>query len=125
MRSEIYAKRWVSRAAVVLLCALACTSALAQSAVKSLRLAMSAAESTFDPAAIDDVPSNDVARLIFDPPLEFEFHARPIKLKPATLDALPTVSADGRSYTMSVKPGIYFSDDPAFGGKKRELTAAD
>jgi oligopeptide transport system substrate-binding protein len=117
--------------------ALACMSAHAQAtaqttvqaanqtATKTLRLAMPIAESTFDPAAIDDIPSNDIAMLIFDPPLEYDYHARPIKLKPATLVAMPIVSADGRTYTMSVKPGIYFSDDPAFGGKKRELTAAD
>ena len=31
---------------------------------------------------------------------------------------------DGRTWTIRVKPGIYFADDPAFKGKKRELTAA-
>jgi oligopeptide transport system substrate-binding protein len=102
------------------------SSAFAQSAApKTLRLSMSAAESTFDPAAIDDVPSSDIARMIFDPPLEFDYHARPAKLRPATLSTMPDVSADGRSFTLNVKPGIYFQDDPAFGGKKRELTAAD
>jgi oligopeptide transport system substrate-binding protein len=105
--------------------ALACASATAQNAQKTLKLAFRIAESTFDPAAIDDVPSSDIARLIFDPPLEYDYHARPVKLRPATLLALPDVSADGRTYTMSVKPGIYFADDPAFGGKKRELVAAD
>jgi oligopeptide transport system substrate-binding protein len=107
--------------AMVLLAA----QANAQDATKTLRLAFIAAETTFDPAAIDDVPSNDIARLIFDPPLELDFHARPVKLRPATLAALPEVSADGRTFTMQVKPGIFFADDPAFAGKRRELTAAD
>jgi oligopeptide transport system substrate-binding protein len=102
-----------------------CASVHAQAATKTLRLAFRVAESTFDPAAIDDVPSNDIARLIFDPPLEFDYRARPVKVRPATLATLPEISADGRTYTLSVKPGIYFADDPAFGGKKRELTAAD
>ncbi len=105
--------------------ALCATCAYAQSATKTLRLAFAAAESTFDPAAIDDIPSSDIARLIFDPPLEYDYHARPIKLKPATLAKMPEISADGKTYLLSVKPGIYFADDPAFGGKKRELTAAD
>jgi ABC-type transport system substrate-binding protein len=35
------------------------------------------------------------------------------------------VSADGTTFTVRIKPGIYFIDDPAFGGRKRELTAAD
>ena len=45
---------------------------------------------------------------------------------PSTAAAMPRDlgrrHARGRS---SVKPGIYFADDPAFKGKKRELTAAD
>ncbi len=97
----------------------------AQGAAKTLRLAFATAESTFDPAAIDDVPSSDVARLIFDPPLDYDYHARPVKLKPSTLTALPEISPDGKIYTLTVKPGIYFADDAAFGGKKRELVAAD
>ncbi|XLM22020.1 ABC transporter substrate-binding protein, partial [Chromobacterium piscinae] len=39
--------------------------------------------------------------------------------------AMPTVSADGLTYTFHLKKGIYFAPDPAFKGKKRELTAAD
>jgi oligopeptide transport system substrate-binding protein len=115
----------VSVCVYALACMIANAQAQGQATAKTLRLAMSAAESTFDPAAIDDVPSNDIARLIFDPPLEFDYHARPIKLKPATLAKLPDISADGKTYLLTVKPGIYFSDDPAFGGKRRELTAAD
>src|SRR5205814_1089963 len=30
-----------------------------------------------------------------------------------------------KTWTFKIKPGIYFADDPAFKGKKRELTAAD
>ena len=39
--------------------------------------------------------------------------------------ALPEISPDGKTWTIRIKPGIYFTDDPAFKGKKRELTAAD
>ncbi len=92
---------------------------------KVLRLTSPAAESTFDPAASDDVPSSDIIRLIFDPPLDYDYHARPVKLRPATLSALPEVSADGKTFLFSVKPGIFFTDDPAFGGKPRELVAND
>jgi ABC-type transport system substrate-binding protein len=35
------------------------------------------------------------------------------------------VSADGTTFTIHIKPGIYFADDPAFNGRKRELTAGD
>ena len=92
---------------------------------KTLHIAFTAAETTFDPAASDDIPSSDIIRMIFDPPLEYDYHARPVKLRPATLTAMPDVSADGKTFTLAVKPGIYFQDDPAFAGKKRELIAAD
>ena len=38
---------------------------------------------------------------------------------------MPEISADGRTWTIRIKPGIHFADDPAFKGKKRELTAHD
>ncbi len=38
---------------------------------------------------------------------------------------MPQISEDGKTWIIKVKPGIYFADDPAFKGKKRELTAAD
>ena len=44
---------------------------------------------------------------------------------PTRSTAMPEISADGMTYTMQVKPGIYFDDDPAFNGKKRELVADD
>ena len=102
-----------------------CAFAAPTGAAKTLHIAFTAAETTFDPAASDDIPSSDIIRMIFDPPLEFDYHARPVKLRPATLAALPDVSADGKTFTLSVKPRIYFQDDPAFGGKQRELVAAD
>jgi oligopeptide transport system substrate-binding protein len=108
-----------------LLVALLLVFAFPATAQKTLRLTFGAAESTFDPAALDDIPSNDIARMIFDPPLEYDYHARPVKLRPATLATMPYVSADGKTYTLEVKPGIYFQNDPIFGEKKRELVAAD
>ncbi len=38
---------------------------------------------------------------------------------------MPEISADGKTWTIRIRPGIYFADDPAFKGKRRELTAAD
>ncbi|PTT93151.1 bicyclomycin resistance protein [Pelomonas sp. HMWF004] len=97
----------------------------AQPPEKVLRYAFKIAETGFDPAQISDSYSKAVAGGIFDAPLEYDFGARPFKLRPATLAEMPEISADFKTITMRVKPGIYFSDDPAFKGKKRELTAAD
>ena len=38
---------------------------------------------------------------------------------------MPQISADFRTFTFRLKPGIYFADDPAFKGRKRELVAED
>lgn len=92
---------------------------------KVLRYAFKVAETGFDPAQISDKYSKDIAGAIFDSPLEYDFGARPFKLRPATLAEMPEISSDFKTITMRVKPGIYFSDDPAFKGHKRELTAAD
>ena len=38
---------------------------------------------------------------------------------------MPDVSSDFRVWTIRIKPGIFFHDDPVFKGKPRELIAAD
>ena len=93
--------------------------------LKVLRYAFLIAETTFDPAQISDLYSNIVAAGLFDAPLEFEFLAKPVRMRAATLAALPEVSDDFKTFTFRVKPGIYFADDPVFQGKKRELVAED
>ena len=94
-------------------------------AEKVLRYAFQVAETGFDPAQINDVYSAIIFSHIFDAPLTYDYLARPYKLKPNTAAAMPEVSADGRTWTIRIRPGIYFADDPAFKGKKRELTAQD
>ena len=39
--------------------------------------------------------------------------------------ALPEITDGGRTWTIRVKPGILFADDPVFKGRPRELVAAD
>jgi ABC-type transport system substrate-binding protein len=92
---------------------------------KVLRYAFKVAETGFDPAQVTDKYSKDILGGILDAPLEYDFGARPFKLRPATLVEMPQISADFKTITMKVKPGIYFADDAAFKGAKRELTAAD
>ena len=93
-------------------------------ALKVLRLA-SESETGFDPARVGDARSLRVISHIFEPLLEFDPLARPVKLRPRTAEALPEPAADFRTWTVRVRPGIFFTEDPAFGGKPRELVAAD
>jgi ABC-type transport system substrate-binding protein len=92
---------------------------------KVLRVAFPVAETGFDPQAAGDLYSNSVNRVIFDPLYKYDNLARPLKLVPNTAVALPEVTPDGKTWTIRIKPGIFFTDDPAFKGKKRELTAHD
>jgi ABC-type transport system substrate-binding protein len=90
-----------------------------------LRYALRVAETGFDPAQISDLYSSTMAANMFDALYEYAFLARPVRLRPNTATAMPEASDDFKTFTIRIKPGIYFSDDPAFEGKKRELTAAD
>jgi len=93
--------------------------------VKVLRYALRVAETGFDPAQISDLYSATLVSNMFDAPYATEFLARPVRDRPNTAVALPEVSADFKTFTIRIRPGIYFNDDPAFKGKKRELVAED
>ena len=92
---------------------------------KILRITFQVAETGFDPVRVSDYYSGTVIEAIFDPLLTYDYLARPAKLVPNTAVALPRISNDGKTYTVQVRPGIYFADDPVFKGAKRELTAQD
>ncbi|MDO9073763.1 MAG: ABC transporter substrate-binding protein [Rubrivivax sp.] len=93
--------------------------------LKVLRYAFRIAESGFDPPQITDLYSRTVAAGIFDAPYEYAFMAKPARMRINTAAAMPEISPDFRTFTIRIKPGIYFADDPAFQGTKRELTAED
>ncbi len=118
----------------VLLALLISVGAWAQEskAQKVLRLSFPTAETGFDPAQVNDLYSRTVTPHIFEGLYEYDHLARPAKIRPLTADGMPQVSPDYRTWTVKIKPGIYFMDDPAFKGSKRldaqgrrELTAAD
>ena len=106
----------MTRLAAALLAALAIGVAQA-AAQKVLRVAYLAAETHFDPAAVSDVYSHNIVHEIFEPPLTYDFLARPAKLKPETAAAMPEIADGGRTYTIRLRKGIYYSDDPAFNGQ--------
>ena len=95
------------------------------SSAKVIRWSFPAAETGFDPAQVSDLYSNTVIPHIIEAPLEYDFLANPVKLKPRTAAAMPEVSADARVFTVRLRPGIYFQDDPLFKGQRREMVAAD
>ena len=94
-------------------------------AQKVLRYAFEVAETSLDPAKIQDLYSRTLTPHIFEGRYTYDHLARPVKVKPLTADGMPQASADFRVWTIKIKPGIFFADDPAFRGKKRELVAQD
>jgi len=92
---------------------------------KVLRVPYLIAETHFDVTNVSDLYSNNICHEIFEAPLTYDFLARPAKLKPQTADAMPEITDGGKTYTIRLRKGIHFSDDPAFGGRKRELVAGD
>ena len=92
---------------------------------KVLHLFLSTSETGLDPAAASDIATLSLLENLFDPLLRYDYLARPVKLRPNTASAMPEISADGRTYTFHIRPGIHFTPDPAFKGTKREMTAQD
>ena len=94
-------------------------------AEKVLRYAFKVAETGFDPAQVSDLYSRTITANIFDGLYSYDYLARPAKVMPNLAADLPVISDDYKTFTIKLKPGIFFSDDPAFQGKKREVVAQD
>ncbi len=92
---------------------------------KVLRIAFPIDVSGLDPAGTQETYASLVEQRIFDALYVWDYLARPYRFVPSIATGMPEISADGRVWTIRIRPGIYFADDPAFAGKKRELTAAD
>jgi ABC-type transport system substrate-binding protein len=96
-----------------------------ESSSKVLRYAFQIAETGMDPAQVVDLYSRILTAHIFEALYDYDHLARPFKIRPSTAAGMPEVSDDFRTYTVRLKPGIYFQNDPAFKGVKRELVAQD
>ncbi|MDT7833783.1 ABC transporter substrate-binding protein [Aquabacterium sp. OR-4] len=119
-------RRWLQGLALGASAAALPVPAGARPGRKVLRLAQQAPETGFDPAQINsDYYSATLIAQMLEPPLGYDYLALPARLVPRTAVALPEASADHRVFTLRIRPGIFYSDDPAFGGRPRELVAAD
>ena len=97
----------------------------AAEAPKVLKYAFPVAETGFDPSQLSDIYSRTITAAIFEALYAYDHLARPVQIKPLVAAAMPEISADFRSFTVRIRPGIYFAQDAAFKGKPRELTAQD
>ena len=114
------------RLAMLALATLALALALPADAQKKvLRMAFRTAETGFDPVRAYDRYSVGICENLFEPLLTYDYLARPVKLVPLVAESIPEPEEGGTRYTFRIRPGIYFVDDPAFKGEKRELVAKD
>ena len=92
---------------------------------KTLRVMMNSAETSFDPARIIDLYSRTITAHIFESLYGYDALARPAKVVPVLALGMPEASADFLVWTVRLRPGIFFADDPVFKGRRRELVADD
>jgi ABC-type transport system substrate-binding protein len=80
----------------------------------------------FDPAQVSDLYSYICQKQIFEGLYQYQYLSRPYDVEPCLAESLPRVSSDGLAYTLTLKKGVCFTDDPCFpNGKGREITASD
>jgi ABC-type transport system substrate-binding protein len=117
------ALRCVFAGALAALCLVTPTDAA--DPAKTLHVALTSSEMSFDPQFSADAGTDGIIDHIYESMLDYDYLVRPVKLVPRTLESMPTVADDGATYLCRFKHGIFFTPDPAFKGKPRELTAAD
>ena len=80
---------------------------------------------SMDPLRSSSVPDATAVQLVYETPLEVDYLKRPYTLKPGICE-LPEVDAEGLVYTLKLRPGSRFHDDPCFeGGLGRDVVAED
>jgi ABC-type transport system substrate-binding protein len=90
------------------------------------RHSMDGAPGNLDPARASTIYANFLAVNLYDTLYRYKYLARPYELEPNLAQNLPQVSADGLTYTIKIKAGVHFIDDPAFPeGKGLPVSARD
>lgn len=120
---------WVRLALIGALCALVAvcsTEAPPVAGLKTYKVALDHTPTDIDPAHSSTLYQNHIVLNLYDTLYSYKYLARPYELKPRLAESMPQVSADGLTYTITLKKGVFFIDDPAFeGGTGREVVASD
>lgn len=81
---------------------------------------------TLDCGNMRDIYGMQVGSNIYESLYTFHYLKRPYTLIPVLAEDLPDISDDNVTYTIPIKKGVLFQDDPCFpDGKGRELKASD
>lgn len=90
-----------------------------------LRVQMLGEVETLDPARAPELGTINSIAPLYHQLLTYDYGSRPVRLIPYAATTLPQLSADRRTYTLKLRPGLLFASHPAFGGRPRELVAED
>jgi ABC-type transport system substrate-binding protein len=91
----------------------------------TLNVSLSGEISTIDPANSYDTISASIVYQGYEQLFEYHYLKRPYTLQPLLAESLPKIENDGKKYTIKIKQGIQYHDDPAFNGKPRFVTSKD
>lgn len=81
---------------------------------------------SLDTGNVEDVYGMLIVSNICESLYTYDYLKRPFELEPMLADGMPEISEDKLTYTIRIKKGILFQDDPCFAdGKGRELKADD
>jgi len=79
-----------------------------------------------DTVNLRDYSSKLVAGQIFEPLYQYHFLERPYRIIPLLAEDMPQITNDDLTYTIKIKPSLYYQDDPCFtSGKGRQVKADD
>jgi oligopeptide transport system substrate-binding protein len=93
---------------------------------KVFRYSMGSAPTSLDPVRASTLYANQIVVNLYDTLYVYKLLQRPYEITPSLAATMPDISADGLTYRIPLRQGIYFADDPAFPeGKGREVIAAD
>ncbi len=97
----------------------------AQVGAATVRVGLPVTPESLDPVKVQTGQEIMVVGAIHDALYAYDPLARAPVIVPLAAASLPEVSSDFRTWTVHVRPGIYFPPHAAFGGRRRELVAAD
>ena len=83
--------------------------------LNTVHIATATLVKTLDPALADDLASRNMAGALFDTLLEYDYLARPYKLKPSMLESMPQMLDNNRSFVCTLRDDLYFVPDKCFG----------
>ncbi len=91
-----------------------------------LRISPGKKIASLDPALAADTASQYMTAAFYDTPLQYNYTARPYRLEPSMLAAMPELSADRRTYRCRLRDDLFFQPAECFPDREsRRVTASD